>query len=147
MKNTSLRVITFGVFDMFHFGHLCLFENIKKKFGQDCFLIVCVQSSECILKYKPDTNIFYNTNERVRMIKNLKCVDDVMVYDDIDTDIQKVDFDVWVKGPDQTHQGFQNAIKWCQENRKQVYVLPRTDGISSTYIKKIINDLEKNKNE
>ncbi len=145
MKNTSLKVVTFGVFDMFHFGHLRLFENIKKQFGQDCFLIVCVQSSENILKYKSKNKIFYNTEERVHMIKNLKCVDDVMVYNDVDTDIKEIDFDVWVKGPDQIHQGFQNAIKWCQENNKQIYIMPRTEGISSTYIKNIVNDFKDNK--
>ena len=37
MKSTNIKVVTFGVFDMFHFGHLRLFENIKAKFGQDCF--------------------------------------------------------------------------------------------------------------
>jgi len=143
MKNPSLRIVTFGVFDMFHFGHLRLFENIKNKFGKDCFLIVCVQSSENILKYKPKNNIFYSTEERVRMLKNLKCVDDVLIYDDVDKDIKKVDFDVWVKGPDQIHQGFQKAIKWCEKQGKQVYVMPRTDGISSTYIKNIVNDFKK----
>lgn len=143
MKNSSLRVVTFGVFDMFHFGHLRLFENIKNKFGTDCFLIVCVQSTENILKYKPKNKIFYNTEERVRMIKNLKCVDDVMIYDDVDTDIKEVNFDIWVKGPDQIHQGFQNALEWCKENDKIVHVIPRTEGISSTYIKNIVSDFEK----
>ena len=143
MKNSSLRVVTFGVFDMFHFGHLRLFENIKDKFGRDCFLIVCVQSTENILKYKPKNKIFYNTEERVRMIKNLKCVDDVMIYDDVDTDIKEVNFDIWVKGPDQIHQGFQNALEWCKENDKIVHVIPRTEGISSTYIKNIVSDFEK----
>ena len=134
MKNTGLKVITFGVFDMFHFGHLCLFENIKKKFGENCFLIVCVQDSEKILKYKPDSKIFYTTEERVRMIKNLKCVDD------IDVDIKQASFDVWVKGPDQSHQGFINATEWCNENGKQVVTMPRTEGISSSYLKKLISD-------
>ena len=140
MKNTGLRVITFGVFDMFHFGHLCLFENIKKKFGDDCFLIVCVQNSETILKYKPDCRIFYTTDERVRMIKNLKCVDDVLIYEDVDIDIKQASFDVWVKGPDQCHQGFVRAMDWCEKNGKQIVTMPRTEGISSSYLKKLISD-------
>lgn len=145
MKNSSLKVVTFGVFDMFHFGHLRLFLNIKKQLGNDCFLTVCVQSSENILKYKPESKIYYNTEERVEMIKNLKCVDEVLIYDDVDKDIQEVNFDIWAKGPDQIHQGFQRAIKWCEENNKKVYVLPRTEGISSTYLKNIVEDFGENK--
>lgn len=145
MKNTSKRIITFGVFDMFHFGHLNLFKNIKKQFGQDSFLIVCVQSSECILKYKPNSKILYSTQERVDMVKSIKLVDDVKVYDDIDIDIKQIDFDIWVKGPDQEHIGFKKAIDYCRKNNKEIFVMNRTEGISSTYIKNIVNDLEQNK--
>ena len=147
MKNTSKRIITFGVFDMFHFGHLNLFKNIKKQFGQDSFLIVCVQSSECILKYKPNSKILYSTEERVNMVKNIKLVDDVKIYDDIDVDIKQVDFDVWVKGPDQEHAGFQKAIEYCKNNNKEIFIMKRTEGISSTYIKNIVSDLEKDKKQ
>ena len=135
MKNSNLRIITFGVFDAFHIGHLNLFENIKKKFGYDCFLIVCVQSSENILKYKPNTQIFYDTAERVRIIKSLRCVDEVLIYDDVDIDILQIDFDIFVKGPDQNHQGFQNAVKYCEKQGKMVYTIQRTKNISSTLIK------------
>ena len=143
MKNTSKRIITFGVFDMFHFGHLNLFKNIKKQFGQDSFLIVCVQSSERILKYKPNSKILYSTQERVSMIKSIKLVDDVKIYDDIDIDIKQIDFDVWVKGPDQEHSGFKKAIEYCKNNNKEIFIMNRTEGISSSYIKNIVNDLEK----
>lgn len=138
MKKT---IITFGVFDMFHFGHLNLFLNIKKMYGEHNRLTVLVQESEFILKYKPEAKIFYSTAERIEMIKNLKCVDNVYPYKDIDTDITKVYFDIWAKGPDQTHQGFINALNWCKKNNKEVVLLPRTEGISSTYMKNILNDL------
>ena len=142
MQNTSKKIVTFGVFDLFHFGHLKLFLKIKEQFGQDCFLIVCVQSSEKILKYKPKNQILYSTKERVDMIKALKCVDEVKIYDDIDEDIKQVDFDIWVKGPDQIHQGFQDAMKWCDENNKKYVILQRTQGISSTYVKNLVTDIE-----
>lgn len=145
MKNTSKRIVTFGVFDMFHFGHLNLFKNIKKQFGYDCFLTVCVQSSECILKYKPNSQILYSTQERVDMIKSIKLVDDVKIYDDIDVDIKQIDFDVWVKGPDQEHAGFLKAINYCKQNNKEIFIMNRTTGISSTYIKNIVCDLEEKK--
>lgn len=40
------------------------------------------------------------------------------------------------------HEGFQRAIKWCEENEKEVVKLPRTPGICSSNIK---NELEKGK--
>ena len=140
MKSTSLRIITFGVFDMLHFGHLRLFQKIKKQFGENCFLIVCVQSSENIKKYKPDSKILYSTDERVQMIKSLKCVDDVLIYDDVNIDIKEVEFDIWAKGPDQVHEGFQDAVRWCDRHNKKVYTIPRTEGISSSFIKNMVND-------
>lgn len=142
MRNTNKRIITFGVFDMFHFGHLNLFKNIKEHFGKDTFLIVCVQNSEYIKKYKSNTNILYSTQERVDMIKNIKLVDDVKIYNEINIDIEQIDFDVWVKGPDQIHSGFQKAIDYCKKNNKEIYIMKRTDGISSSYIKSIIGNLK-----
>ena len=53
------KVLTFGVFDYFHLGHLRLFENAKK-LGD--YLIVAVQDGEFILKYKPTAKIFYTTD-------------------------------------------------------------------------------------
>ena len=46
-----------------------------------------------------------------------------------------IDFDVFAKGPDQTHAGFQRAVQWCEENGKTVVVIPRTEGISSTMLR------------
>lgn len=143
MKKT---IITFGVFDMFHFGHLKLFLNIKKLCGENNYLTVLVQDSEYILKYKPQSKIFYSTEERVEMIKNLRCVDNVYTYKNVDEDIKNLSFDIWAKGPDQIHEGFQRAIKYCKENNKEVLILPRTEGISSTYLKGIVSDLSENKN-
>lgn len=143
MKNTVIKVVTFGVFDMFHFGHLRLFEKIKKTFGENCFLIVCVQSSENIKKYKPESKIFYSTEDRCHLIKAIKYVDEVKIYDNIEDDIKKVEFDIWAKGPDQNHCGFINAMKWCDNNHKKYVTIGRTEGICSTYLKNLVNDFNK----
>jgi len=133
------KVLTFGVFDYFHLGHLRLFENAKK-LGD--YLIVAVQDGEFILKYKPTAKIFYTTDQRIELISSLKVVDQVITYENVDETIKKVDFDVFAIGGDQMHEGFQRAIKWCEENGKEVVRLPRTPGICSSNIK---NELEKGK--
>lgn len=133
------KVLTVGVFDYFHLGHLRLFENAKK-LGD--YLIVAVQDGDCILKTKPNANVLYTTEQRVDMVQALKIVDEVIVYQDVDTILPKVEFDVFAKGPDQTHAGFQRAVKWCEDNDKEVVILPRTPGISSSDIKKQLQSLK-----
>lgn len=136
------KVITYGVFDFFHFGHLRLLKNIKKHFNEEIFLTVFVQDSDYILKFKPNATILYSTQDRVEMIKELRCVDEVGVYEEVYEHIISVDFDVWIKGPDQTHKGIQQAIQFCQQNNKEIVTLPRTKLISSTYIKELLKSIE-----
>ena len=126
------KVLTFGVYDMLHIGHMLLFKRAKE-LGD--YLIVAVQDGECILKYKPGTEMIYTTDERLYMVSAIHYVDEVVTYKDVDVDIQNIDFDVFVKGPDQCHAGFQRAVKWCEEHGKEVVTLPRTEGISSTMLR------------
>lgn len=130
------RILTVGVFDALHRGHIRLFERAKQ-----CgdYLIVAVQTDENILKYKPQTQIINSTEERVYMVGSIKYVDEVICYDDVDKTVESVDFDVFVRGEDQNHSGFQKAIDWCQEHGKEVVTLTRTQGISSTIIREIKN--------
>jgi cytidyltransferase-like protein len=134
------KVLLFGVFDLFHFGHLRLMKRAAK-LGDYC--IVAVQNDEYILRYKPPGSIgaFYSTEERIEMIRALRCVDEVIMFNIVMEDIQKIDFDILVRGPDQNSSGFLPAVKWCEENGKEIVTLPRTEGISSTYIKRLVIDL------
>ncbi len=125
-------VLTVGVYDMLHIGHILLFKKAKELGDK---LIVAVQDSDCILKYKPGTEMVYSTEERCYMVSSIKYVDEVIVYKDVDKDIQQVQFDVFAKGPDQNHEGFQRAVKWCEKHGKQVVIIPRTEGISSTMLR------------
>ena len=121
---------------MLHIGHILLFKHAKELFpGEECRLIVAVQDGDCILKYKPDTKMVYTTEERLFMVSAIRWVDEVVSYRDVDIDIQGIGFDVFAKGPDQQHAGFQRAVKWCEANGKQVVTIPRTDGISSTLLR------------
>mgnify|MGYP002624129267 CR=1 FL=1 len=126
------KVLTFGVYDMLHIGHVLLFMKAKE-LGDE--LIVAVQDGDTVLKYKPDTKMIYTTEERLYMVSSVKYVDRVVTYKDIDRDIQNIDFDVFAKGPDQSHDGFKRAVEWCKSHGKEVVVIPRTEGISSTLLR------------
>lgn len=128
-----IKVVTFGVYDYFHIGHLRLFENARK-LGD--YLIVAVQDGDFILKTKPDAKVMYTTEQRMDLVGALKVVDKVVPYTDVDVTIKTLDFDVFAIGEDQNHAGFQRAIKWCEENGKAVIRMKRTPNICSSDIKK-----------
>ena len=56
----------------------------------------------------------------------------------VDVTIKTLDFDVFAIGEDQNHEGFQRAIKWCEDNGKEVVRMKRTPGICSSEIKKML---------
>lgn len=130
------KVLTFGVYDLLHIGHILLFKHAKEK-GD--FLIVAVQDGGYIQKYKPNAKIINTTDERRMMVASIRFVDEVVTYKDVDKDIVNLDFDVFAIGPDQNHEGFQKAIEWCKANGKEVMVIPRTEGISSSLLREFIN--------
>lgn len=72
------KILTFGVYDYFHLGHLRLFKQCKQ-YGD--YLIVAIQNSDYILKYKPDAKIMYSNEERVEMISALEIVNEAELYD------------------------------------------------------------------
>ena len=126
------KVMTVGVYDLLHKGHVELYRRAK---GLGDYLIVAAQDGDFILKYKPTAQVMNSTEDRKYMIKAIRYVDEVITYTDVDKIVQKVDFDVFVTGPDQIHAGFQRAIQWCEEHGKEHIVLGRTDGISSSELK------------
>ena len=134
------KILTVGVYDLLHIGHIELFRRAKN-LGD--FLIVAVQESDVILKYKPNAKIVYGTKERMYMVKYIRYVDKVVVYSDVDDIVKKIDFDVFVTGPDQNHSGFQAAIRWCKQNNKEHVILSRTEGISSSLLKHSIAEQDK----
>lgn len=132
------KVLTVGVYDLLHIGHVELFRKAKER-GD--YLIVAVQSSEYVKKFKPDAQLVYSTEERCYMVRSIRYVDEVVVYESVDDIVKDVDFDVFVKGPDQNHAAFQTAELYCKENGREVYVLPRTEGISSSELKDLIQSI------
>ena len=130
------KVLTFGVFDYFHLGHLRLFKQCKMH-GE--YLIVAVQDGEYIHKFKPETKILYSTQERIEILESLKMVDKVIVYETVSPEtLEKIDFDILALGEDHRGLRFDLVEKWCREHGKNVVRLKRTPGISSSEVK---NDL------
>lgn len=132
------KVLTVGVYDLLHIGHVNLFRRARAVGDQ---LVVAVQESEVVLKYKPEAKLVYTTEERMYMVKAIRYVDDVITYEAVDDIVKTADFDIFVTGPDQTHEGFQRAIQWCKDHGKEHVVLPRTEGISSSWLKEQIKTM------
>ncbi len=132
------KILTFGVYDYFHLGHLRLFKQCKEHAD---YLIVAVQNGDFIKKFKPEANILYSTSERIEMLEALKVVDKVIVYDTVGIEalemIQKQgDFDILALGEDHKGERFDIIINWCKEHGKSIVRLKRTPGIASSEIKK-----------
>ena len=132
------KVLTVGVYDLLHVGHVELFRKAK---ALGDYLIVAVQDSEVVALYKPESQTVLSTEERCYMVRAIRYVDEVVVYRDVNDIVREVDFDIFAKGPDQRHEGFQKAVEWCQAQGREVVVLPRIEGVSSTDLKEIIKQM------
>lgn len=131
------KILTFGVYDYFHIGHLRLFEQAKKYAD---YLIVAVQDGDYILKFKPDAQILYSTEERVEILKALRVVDEVIVYHTVSPEtLKKIDFDILALGEDHKKGRFDDVEEWCKENGKSIVRLKRTPRICSSDIKKVLS--------
>lgn len=128
------KILTFGVYDYFHLGHLRLFKQCKKYAD---YLVVAVQDGAYILKFKPDAKILYSTEERVEILESLKVVDKVVVYKTVGVPaLEKIEFDVLALGEDHNGARFDEITDWCVKHGKKVVRLKRTPGICSSEIKK-----------
>ncbi len=136
---------TAGVFDLFHVGHLNLFENCKKMCSH---LIVGICDDNYVRDIKHKEPIF-PLDERVRIINALKCVDEVVVvsFEEIDDKmlaLKKFNFDVLFSGDD--WKGSARYLKTEEQFSKvgvSIEYLPYTKSISTTEIKHKIQAFEK----
>lgn len=136
------KILTFGVYDYFHLGHLRLFKQCKKYAD---YLIVAVQDSNYILKFKPGIKIFYSTDERVEMLEALQIVDEVVVYETVGIEaLEKIDFDILALGEDHKGERFDVLTRWCEDHRKKIVRLKRTQGICSSEIKNALSKENQN---
>ena len=136
------RILTFGVYDYFHLGHLRLFKQAKE---HGDYLIVAVQNGDYIKKFKPEANILYSTEERVEILESLRIVDKVVVYDTVSKEtLETIDFDILALGEDHRGGRFDEVEEWCREHGKRVIRLKRTPGIASSDIKRGADIISKN---
>lgn len=138
---TGMKAVTFGVFDLLHFGHFELFRRIRELVGPSGEVIVMLQKDEWVTKYK-DVKLVYDHEKRRKMIETLRTVTKVIPYETVGIDALKdVDFNLLVRGPEHNSERFQVLSRWCEKTGKKWTVLPRTEGISTTDLKWTIKGL------
>ena len=126
------RVMTYGTFDLLHYGHINILKEAKK-LGD--YLIVGLSSDE-FNKIKGKKSIM-NFEERKEILENIKYVDKVIKessWEQKIEDVIKYDIDVFVMGDDWKGK-FDFLKPYCE-----VIYLPRTKSISTTLLKKIIKE-------
>lgn len=125
------RVITYGTYDLLHWGHIRLLKRAKE-LGD--YLIVGLSTDEFNdIKGK---KAYHSFEERKLMLEAIRYVDLVVPEDTWDQkkdDILTYKADIFVMGDDWMNK-FDDLKPYCE-----VVYLPRTDGISTTKIK---HDLE-----
>lgn len=123
------RIITYGTFDLLHYGHIRLLKRAKE-LGD--YLIVALSTEEFnILKGK---KAYHNYEARKLMLEAVRYVDLVIPEESWEQkidDIKKYKIDILVMGDDWAKsEKFENLEDYCE-----VRFLKRTEGISSTKIK------------
>ncbi|MEI2330190.1 glycerol-3-phosphate cytidylyltransferase [Priestia megaterium] len=120
-------VITYGTFDVLHYGHINLLKRAKA-LGE--YLIVGISTDEFnALKGKKS---FYTFEHRKHLLKSIKYVDKVIpeeCWEQKVQDLKKYDVDIFVMGNDWEGK-FDFLSEYCE-----VTYLPRTEGISSTQVR------------
>jgi len=124
------RILTYGTYDLLHYGHIRLLKRAKE-LGD--YLIVAVSTDEFNdIKGKKS---YHNYETRKQMLEAIRYVDLVIPEDTWEqktNDVLKYEVDVVVMGSDWANSDkFEYLKEFCE-----VVYLDRTEGISTTKIKK-----------
>ncbi len=123
-----------GVFDMFHIGHLNILKNAKSVCD---YLIVGVNSDELTYKYK-DKKPIVPQEERLEIIKELKCVDEAQIVNSRDKlkALELFHYDALIMGSDWKGTDFYNNVeKELAKKNVDVVYFPYTKDTSSTILR------------
>ena len=123
-----IKVITYGTYDLLHYGHIRLLERAK---ALGDYLIVGVTADD-FDKNRGKINVQQSLMERVEAVRATGLADEIIIEEyegqKID-DIRKYGIDIFTVGSD-----WKGKFDYLNEYCKVVY-LERTEGISSTEIR------------
>ncbi|MCQ9367489.1 glycerol-3-phosphate cytidylyltransferase [Brevibacterium sp. 50QC2O2] len=126
------RVITYGTFDLLHYGHIRLLQRCK---AQGDYLVVALSTDE--FNAGKGKKSYFSWEDRKHMLEAIRYVDLVIpenTWEQKREDIKNYQIDAFVMGDDWAGK-FDDLQDLCE-----VIYLPRTPEISTTQIK---NDLGK----
>ena len=128
------RVITYGTFDLLHYGHMNLLRRAK---ALGDYLIVALSTDEFVALQK-HKQCYFSYAERKSLLEAMRYVDLVIPEENWE---QKVDdckqyhIDTFVMGDD-----WKGKFDYLQDEGIEVVYLPRTPEISTTRIKEDLHD-------
>ncbi len=126
------RVITYGTYDLLHWGHIRLLKRAKN-LGD--YLIVGLSTDE--FNESKGKKAFHDFETRKKMLESIRYVDLVIPeanWEQKEDDVKKYQVNTFVMGGDWTGK-FDNLKKVCE-----VVYLDRTEGVSTSKIKNELKD-------
>ena len=123
------RVITYGTFDLLHYGHINLLRRAKE-LGD--YLVVAISTDEFNWNEK-QKKCYFSYEQRKAMVEAIRYVDLVIPetnWEQKRTDIHDYQIDTFVMGDD-----WKGKFDFLAEEGAAVVYLPRTPEISTTQIK------------
>ncbi len=128
------RVITYGTFDLLHYGHINLLRRAKQ---QGDYLIVALSTDEFNWNSK-QKKCYFEYKRRKALLEAIRFVDLVIPeesWEQKTEDIKLYHVDTFVMGDD-----WEGEFDFLKEHCEVVY-LPRTPEISTTQIKQEIKGI------
>ena len=126
------RVITYGTFDLLHYGHINLLKRAKD-LGD--YLIVALSTDEFNLQKDKISQFDYQ--QRKILLESIRYVDLVIPeisWEQKREDVKKYYADIFVIGDD-----WEGKFDFLKDEGVEVVYLPRTEEISTTQIKEDLN--------
>lgn len=129
MEKKFKRVITYGTFDLLHYGHINLLKRAK---ALGDYLIVALSTDEFNSKMK-NKFCYFSYEQRKNLLQAIRYVDLVIpeeTWEQKKTDVKEFKVDVFVIGDD-----WSGKFDFLKEQGVEVVYLSRTPEISTSQIK------------
>ncbi|MCG7339816.1 glycerol-3-phosphate cytidylyltransferase [Staphylococcus sp. ACRSN] len=130
------RVITYGTYDLLHYGHI---ELLRRAREMGDYLVVALSTDE--FNRVKNKKSYYNFEQRKMMLESIRYVDLVIPengWGQKEIDVDRYEIDKFVMGHD-----WEGEFDFLKDKCEVIY-LNRTEGISTTKIKKeLYGDSEK----